>query len=114
MWKDIWGATQDATQKWPNKVKVFRDRMYREEKLSVFIDFHKSVIVEHHHFLVPFGLERTLDHMNVRYIWADRSLSKQNAKYVTRNCQVCQACMRIRDAKWIIGFIPLPPKTMHN
>ena len=31
-WKDIWGATQDVKNKWPSKVNIFGDTMYRQEK----------------------------------------------------------------------------------
>ena len=114
VWKDIWGATQDIGKKWPSKVKVFRDRMYKEERLCIPTDFQRDVIVEQHAFLGHVGTEKLWDHMGTIYEWANKGAAKRFVNTLTENCTVCQACKRVRNSRGTLESTPIPPKIMQS
>ena len=113
-WGEVFKATLEPQGTWPGKVKLFKDKMYLEERLCVPSSLTKSLIRDHHSFLGHVGFERLWKSLVTRFQWPDLADAKKFAKTVLGQCEVCQACQRPTNLKGWMDSTPIPPMVMQS
>ena len=110
----FWRETHDPDQIWPEKVKLFKNRLFFEEKLCVPMDLQKPYIRLYHDKLGHIGTERLWMGLNRTNFWADAHAARNFCERVARQCETCQACMRATHLKGPVEFTPIPPHIMSS
>ena len=109
---EIFGARQDPSLEWPTCVKLFKDKMYLEERLCVPMGLQNKLVRDHHSFLGHVGFHRLWEHMLIRFAFADQGEAKKFAQRVMGLCETCQACQRPQSLKRMVESTPMPPRLM--
>ena len=111
-WQKEFSATQTPQEVWLEGIKLFHDKMYKEELLCVPLPLQEKLIRDHHSFLGHVGFQRLWDHMSLRYEWAELGLAKKCAKLDMGMCEACQACRRPTILKTLVESTPVPARIM--
>ena len=112
-WMQKWKDAQTATG-WPAGIKVFKNRMFWEEKMCIPTCFQIEVIQENHEFLKHVGHDKTWKHMSRFYAWADEKKALKFSQECTKTCGVCQASSRGVTLKGPIETTIIPPEPMSS
>jgi len=110
-WKNFWDQVQSHTN-WPHGFKVFKGRLYYQERLCVPLGFQDHVIRENHEFLGHVGPERVWHHLVLRYQWADEKKAQNCNQNFSKKCATCQASSRGDTLRGPIESTPIPPAPM--
>jgi hypothetical protein len=91
-WGADWELANAPGPDWPKGIKIFGDKMYREEKLCVPEEFVSKVIQEHHEATGHVVGKRLVGELTRRYVFPPVVDFRTLAERVHRVCLVCQAC----------------------
>jgi len=108
----VWQSTQDPQAEWPEKVRLYGDKLYEDDRLCVPSGFQKEVIIEHHYHVLHVGGERFWQHLTLRFVFANSKKARDFAMKITSECTTCQACDRPRNLKGPLGYTVIPPAIM--
>ena len=115
-WGELWDNLQNYQEddEWPENTQIVEGRMFQNSKLCIPTPLQKEWVRLTHQFLGHVGVERMWKILEVRYEWGDEEDAKEFAKWVTRECDTCQACQRPRNKLGPIVSAPIPPILMAN
>ena len=88
-WHDIHEGNE-----WPRGYKLFRGKLYFQEKLCVPEEKIQAVLTAHHNWVGHFGVDRLFLEVDRRYQLPPGCDLKRRLQAIKRNCLVCQASDR--------------------
>jgi len=91
-WGADWSLVNDPGPDWPQGIKVFGDKMYKNEKLCVPEDFVSPVVREHHDATGHAVGKRLMAELLRRYVFPPNADVRAVVDQIHRQCLVCQAC----------------------
>lgn len=110
-WGADWSLANAPGPDWPKGIKIFGDKMYRDEKLCVPENFVARVVREHHEAAGHAVGKRFVAELTRRYAFPLASDFRSWAEKVRRECLTCQACeppsFSLRDE---IHLTPVPDR----
>jgi len=113
-WKSTWVATHNPENPWPKGIKVHEKRMYPNERLCIPYALQNLWIRQSHEHLGHPGAEKLWKTLQTRVDWAKERDAHQFVGDVMSQCDTCQACQKIQNAKRPITHTPMPPKVMSS
>jgi hypothetical protein len=112
-WAADWELVNTPGPEWPKGMKIFGDKMYRDEKLCVPESFVHRVVREHHEATGHVVGKKFLTELSRRYIFPPTADARTWADLVRRECLVCQACepptFAVREE---VHMTPVPDRFM--
>ena len=110
----FWKDTHDPGAIWPEKIKIFSDRMYHEEKLCSPTLIQKPFLRLGHDKMGHVGAVRLWLALTRSHKWADEKSAKDFCNKIARQCETCQACVRGPFSKGPVDFTPIPSQIMSS
>jgi hypothetical protein len=113
-WKSVWVATKNPQVTWPKGVRVHGGRMYLNERLCIPFALQNLWIRQNHTHMGHPGAEKLWATMQNRVEWAKERDAHNFVSDVMSQCDTCQACQRIQNAKRPLIHAPVPPRIMSS
>jgi len=110
-WTDWWETVHQPQGDWPPKVKIYRGKMYYEEKLCVPEKLANRVLKAYHTQTGHVGTDRLCKEAQLRFIFPESFDLRGVAKKIRQSCDICQAADPPNwQVKGPIVMNPVPPK----
>ena len=112
-YNELWHEAHHKESDWPDGLKVFRNKLYYNERLCVPEALIQKVLQAHHEWLGHMGVERSFLELSRRFEFPPGENVKGILMRVKQNCLVCQACDRPNWAlKGPIAMTLIPERFM--
>ena len=109
----VWAATQDASQEWPEGYKLLKQKLYHNEKLCVPYLRAVAVLEAHHVWNAHQGSERLQRDIEMSYEFPTMVDLKRTLANIRQSCMVCQACHATnKPSSGPIVMTVIPPRVM--
>ena len=113
IFSQIWNEIHGDPEIWPQGIKLFNGKIYREEKLCIPTGLAMRIVGVQHIFGGHLGVEKLVRSLRLRYEFAETTSLWTMAKEIKAMCNTCQAC---EHPHWKIAgkieMTPIPPKIM--
>ena len=113
IFSQIWNEIHGDPEIWPQGIKLFNGKIYREEKLCIPTGLAMRIVGAQHIFGGHLGVEKLVRSLRLRYEFAETTSLWTMAKEIKAMCNTCQAC---EHPHWKIAgkieMTPIPPKIM--